>query len=80
MMYIKWAESSIFFSDVINPLKKDVISPLAKSFAPVAKPIVGALVQQATKNSESKNRRKGKKRVSNATLRGICIAGKRKAY
>jgi len=42
-----------FFSDVINPLKKDVISPLAKSLAPVAKPIVGALAQQATKKIQS---------------------------
>ena len=42
-----------FFKDVINPLKKDVISPLAKSLSPVAKPIVGALTQQATNKIQS---------------------------
>jgi hypothetical protein len=42
-----------FFSDVINPLKKDVIRPLAKSLSPVAKPIIGALTQQATNKIQS---------------------------
>ena len=42
-----------FWKDVVSPLKKEVISPLAKSLAPVAKPLTSALTQTAVKKIQS---------------------------
>jgi hypothetical protein len=42
-----------FWKDVVSPLKKEVISPLAKSLAPVAKPLTSALTQAGVKKIQS---------------------------